>query len=134
MGIDPMSTNKHSMRKRIEDQVNSHGNTNFAVALIPVNMRVGKKKNILWAICVGLQEAEQVTALLQTKKVPLLSFYFLDQGVNRGLPDKLATHKRTVSMTHTQQIDNLRAEMAEDFRWLFHARTNLPEQIQKEAR
>ena len=133
MGIDPLSTNKHGMRKRIEDQVNSHGNTNYAVALIPVNKPVGKKKNVMWAICAGLQDADQVTALLRTKKVPLLSFFFLDQGPDSGLPEKVAAHKQIMSMIRSQRIDNLRPDNAVELRWLFHSGSKLPGKVQNDV-
>ena len=76
------------MQKRIEDIVNAQSQTKCTIALFPVGMKVGKQKNVLWAISTGLCDAPQVTSLLKSAKMLLLSFHFWDSGGRRG-PQKV---------------------------------------------
>jgi len=57
MGIDPGKTNKHKMRARIDALINAQSQTKYSIALFLANMKISKKKNILWAISSGLQDA-----------------------------------------------------------------------------
>jgi len=63
MGIDPGKTCTNKMQERIENIVNAQSQTKHTIALYLVKMKVGKKKNVLWALSTGAQDAPQVTSL-----------------------------------------------------------------------
>jgi len=133
MGIDPVQTCTHKMRERIESILNAQSQTKHIIVLHPVNIKVGKKTHTLWGISTGLHDAPQVTSLLKSAKMPILSFLFFDHGSRRDMPKRMADHQKILSMTRTMTIDNLPADRVNALRWIFHAGTQLPGQIGKDV-